>query len=73
MRLVVSGFVCAKILTRAYARKHGIAQVPRSHPAYRYMRDDDGVVCELLTARNARRGMIAHRSLIRDWWIAYGG
>ena len=30
------------------ARRHGIAPVPRSHPAYRYMRDADrdGVVCE---------------------------
>ena len=27
-------------------RRHGIAPVPRSHPAYRYMRDGDGVVCE---------------------------
>ena len=25
---------------------HGIAPVHRSHPAYRYMRDGDGVVCE---------------------------
>ena len=32
----------------AEARNHGIAPVPRSHPAYRYMtdRDGDGVVCE---------------------------
>ena len=30
------------------ARRHGIAPVPRSHPAYRYMRDadGDGIVCE---------------------------
>ena len=30
------------------ARRHGIAPVHRSHPAYRYMRDGDGdgVVCE---------------------------
>ena len=30
------------------ARRHGIAPVRRSHPAYRYMRDGDGdgVVCE---------------------------
>ena len=30
------------------ARAHGIAPVPRSHPAYRYMRDGDadGVVCK---------------------------
>ena len=30
------------------ARRHGIAPVPRSHPAYKYMRDadNDGVVCE---------------------------
>ena len=29
-------------------RRHGIAPVPRSHPAYRFMRDGDGdgVVCE---------------------------
>ena len=35
-------------ITCAEARRHGIAPVPRSHPAYRYMRDadDDGVVCE---------------------------
>ena len=31
-------------ITCAEARRHGIAPVPRSHPAYRYMRD--GVVCE---------------------------
>ena len=32
----------------AEARAHGIAPVRRGHPAYRYMRDDDGdgVVCE---------------------------
>jgi micrococcal nuclease len=32
----------------AEARRHGIAPVPRSHPAYAYMRDGDGdgVVCE---------------------------
>lgn len=35
-------------ITCAKARRHGIAPVPRSHPAYRYMRDGDGdgVVCE---------------------------
>ena len=35
-------------ITCAEARAHGIAPVPRSHPAYRYMddRDGDGVVCE---------------------------
>ena len=35
-------------ITCAEARKHGIAPVPRSHSAYRYMRDGDGdgVVCE---------------------------
>ena len=35
-------------ITCAEARKHGIAPVPRNHPAYRYMRDGDGdgVVCE---------------------------
>ena len=29
-------------------RRHGIAPVPRGHPAYTYMydRDGDGVVCE---------------------------
>ena len=35
-------------ITCAEARRHGIAPVSRSHPAYRYMRDGDGdgVVCE---------------------------
>ena len=35
-------------VTCAEARRHGIAPVPRSHPAYAYMRDGDGdgVVCE---------------------------
>lgn len=35
-------------VTCAEARRHGIAPVSRSHPAYRYMRDGDGdgVVCE---------------------------
>ena len=35
-------------ITCAEASRHGIAPVPRSHPAYRYMRDGDGdgVVCE---------------------------
>ncbi len=35
-------------ITCAEARKHGIAPVPRSHPAYRFMRDSDGdgIVCE---------------------------
>ena len=35
-------------ITCAEARRHGIAPVLRSHPAYRYMRDADadGVVCE---------------------------
>ena len=35
-------------ITCAEVRRHGIAPVPRSHPAYRYMRDadGDGVVCE---------------------------
>ena len=35
-------------ITRAEARRHGIAPVPRGHPAYRFMRDGDGdgVVCE---------------------------
>ena len=28
------------------ARRHGIAPVPRGHPAYPFMRDGDGVVCE---------------------------
>ena len=28
------------------ARRHGIAPVPRGHPAYRFMHDGDGVVCE---------------------------
>lgn len=35
-------------ITCAEARRHGIAPVPRSHPACRYMRDGDadGVICE---------------------------
>ena len=35
-------------ITCKEARRHGIAPVPRSHPAYRFMRDadNDGVVCE---------------------------
>ena len=35
-------------ITCKEARRHGIAPVPRSHAAYRYMRDGDrdGVVCE---------------------------
>ena len=35
-------------ITCAEARRHGIAPVPRSHPAYQYMRDgdNDGEVCE---------------------------
>ena len=35
-------------ITCAEARRHGIAPVPRSHPAYSHMRDadGDGVVCE---------------------------
>ena len=35
-------------ITCAEARRHGIAPVPRSHPAYLFMRDGDGdgIVCE---------------------------
>ena len=35
-------------ITCAAARRHGIAPVPRDHPAYRFMRDGDGdgIVCE---------------------------
>ena len=35
-------------ITCKEARRHGIAPVPRGHPAYRYMRDGDGdgLVCE---------------------------
>ena len=33
-------------ITCAEARKHGIAPVRRGHPAYQYMHDGDGVVCE---------------------------
>ncbi len=35
-------------ITCAEAREHGIAPVPRDHPAYQYMndRDKDGIVCE---------------------------
>ena len=28
------------------ARQHGIAPIRREHPAYRFMRDGNGVVCE---------------------------
>ena len=44
-------------ITCAEARRHGIAPVPRSHPAYPYMRDGDGdgVVCE--TRFNTRRSI----------------
>ena len=37
------------------ARRHGIAPVRRSHPAYQHMRDrdGDGVVCELMRGRHA--------------------
>ena len=35
-------------ITCKEARRHGIAPVPRGHPAYRFMRDSDGdgTVCE---------------------------
>ena len=33
-------------ITCAEARAHGIAPVHRGHPAYEYMTDGDGVVCE---------------------------
>ncbi|MDE0382165.1 MAG: excalibur calcium-binding domain-containing protein, partial [Rhodospirillales bacterium] len=35
-------------ITCKEARRHGIAPVPRGHPAYEFMRDGDkdGVVCE---------------------------
>ena len=33
-------------ITCKEARRHGIAPVHRTHPAYRYMRDGDEVVCE---------------------------
>ena len=33
-------------ITCAEARRHGIVPVPRGHPAYRWMWDGDGVVCE---------------------------
>ena len=35
-------------ITCSEARRHGIAPVPRGHPAYRFMRDGDGdgIVCE---------------------------
>ena len=35
-------------ITCVETRRHGIAPVPRGHPAYQYMRDGDGdgVVCE---------------------------
>ena len=36
------------MITCKEARRHGIAPVTRSHPAYKFMRDADGdrVVCE---------------------------
>ena len=34
------------MITCAEARRHGIAPVSRGHPAYPFMRDGDGVVCE---------------------------
>ena len=33
-------------ITCKEARRHGIAPVPRGHPAYPFMHDGDGVVCE---------------------------
>ena len=35
-------------ITCAEARRHGIAPVPRNHPAYPFMNDadNDGIVCE---------------------------
>ena len=33
-------------ITCAEARRHGITPVQRGRPAYRFMRDGDGVVCE---------------------------
>ena len=46
-------------ITCAEARRHGIAPVPRGHPAYRFMTDadGDGVVCETrgTTAPTARK------------------
>ena len=35
----------------AKARAHGIAPVTREHPAYPFMRDGDGVVCESVGRR----------------------
>ena len=39
---------CIAHVPVADARRHGIAPVPRGHPAYQYMRDcdSDGIVCE---------------------------
>ncbi len=33
-------------ITCLETRSHGIAPVTRDNPAYAYMRDNDGVVCE---------------------------
>ena len=33
-------------ITCREAREHGIAPVEREHPAYQFMRDGDGIVCE---------------------------
>ena len=48
-------------ITCAEARAHGIAPVPRGHPAYQYMRDadGDGIVCE--TDGRADRGSTARQ------------
>ena len=40
----------------AEARAHGIAPVTRGHPAYPFMRDGDGVVCESGSRRAAPTG-----------------
>ena len=42
-------------ITCREARAHGIAPVHRSDPAYGYMRDGDGLVCELECSRSAKR------------------
>ena len=34
------------LITCAEARTHGIAPVCSDHPAYPYMNDGDGIVCE---------------------------
>ena len=62
-------------ITCAEARRHGIAPVPREHPAYIYMRDGDGDGCGSVSDWNrSRLGGGAGGVGNRDWnsvlWIS---